>query len=142
MFWTEYICESEMFYFYFLFIWLTFLPKDTLSLLQAHLTLYNYCCLFHCHLCIIQLMWIIDIFFHCDTQKGIICLFSFISKRERQNDIGLKVLIQQSYFMEDNALSPFCDWDVDVKSWLVLLIWGWVRPICHLVRRGRKRYIF
>lgn len=27
--------------------------------------------------------------------------------------------------------------EVDLESWLVLLIWGWVRPICHLVSRGK-----
>lgn len=71
-----------------------------------------------------------------DTARGIQVPFIYL-KWGRKNDVGPKVLIKQSYFMEDPALSPYSACEVDLKSWLVLLIWGWVRPICHLVRKGK-----
>lgn len=111
---------------------------------QAHVT--PNISLFQCHICIIKLMSGYNTLFSCETVN--LCdtqqeapnksLFTY-HKMRRAERCGAKSLNTTILFHGgDCPLPSLCACEVSLKSWLVLLIWGWVRPICHLVRRGRK----
>lgn len=76
----------------------------------------------------------------CDTQRGGSNKSLFIYLKLRKAELhGAKSLNTTILFHGGCwPFPPFCAFEVDLKSLLVLLIWGWVRPICHLVRRGKS----